>query len=47
MLFSSMVFLWVFLPIVLIIYTLIDGRFKNAFLLFSSLVFYSWGNLNL
>ncbi len=38
-----MVFLWCFLPAVLFIYYVIDKRFKNAFLLFASLLFYFWG----
>ena len=56
MLFSSMLFLWIFLPIVII------GNFalsivnfkqeetrikaKNTFLLTASLIFYAWGNIN-
>ena len=43
MLFSSMVFLWVFLPITLVVYKLIDEKYKNIFLLLSSLIFYAWG----
>lgn len=43
MLFSSMVFLWVFLPITLIAYKLIDNKYKNIFLLIASLIFYAWG----
>lgn len=43
MLFSSMIFLWVFLPITLIIYYCVDNKFKNALLLSASLMFYAWG----
>lgn len=44
MLFSSLVFLWLFLPLVLLIYQLLPGiRSKNALLLIASLFFYSWG----
>lgn len=43
MLFSSMIFLWVFLPITLILHTLIDKKYKNKFLLLASLIFYAWG----
>ena len=43
MLFSSIVFLWVFLPIVLLIYYFIDKKYKNIVLLISSLIFYSFG----
>ena len=54
MLFSSMIFLWVFLPIVLIInYGLnlivknrkLKMRLKNTFLLIASLFFYAWGGV--
>ena len=54
MLFSSMIFLWVFLPIVLIVnYSLnliiknIETRIhiKNVFLLIASLIFYAWGGI--
>ena len=43
MLFNSMVFLWIFLPILLIIYFLINPKYRNFVLLFFSLLFYSWG----
>ena len=44
MLFSSMTFLWLFLPAVLIIYRLLPNLgLKNALLLVASLVFYAWG----
>ncbi|MBB6454563.1 alginate O-acetyltransferase complex protein AlgI [Salirhabdus euzebyi] len=43
MVFSSPVFLFVFLPVVLIGYFLIRNRYKNIFLLIASLFFYSWG----
>ena len=43
MVFSSMVFLCGFLPLVLIIYYLCPGRFRNFFLLIVSLFFYAWG----
>ena len=56
MLFSSMIFLWVFLPIVIIgnfILSLIPFRdayvktfLKNCFLLLASLFFYAWGGIN-
>ena len=54
MLFSSMIFLWVFLPIVLIVnYSLnliikdVKTRIhvKNIFLLIASLIFYAWGGI--
>ena len=56
MLFSSMIFLWVFLPIVIIgnfILSIVKFKnketgikAKNIFLLISSLIFYAWGELN-
>lgn len=43
MLFSSMIFLWLFLPITMISYFIISAKYKNIFLLIASLFFYSWG----
>lgn len=43
MVFSSILFLYFFLPVFLITYHLIDLRYKNLVLLLGSLVFYSWG----
>ena len=43
MLFSSIPFLYYFLPIVLILYAITPRAFKNTVLLISSLVFYAWG----
>lgn len=43
MVFSSMVFLCGFLPLVLIIYYLCPGRLRNFFLFLASLFFYAWG----
>lgn len=43
MLFSSIPFLYYFLPSVLIVYFLAPDRAKNAVLLFFSLLFYAWG----
>ena len=42
MLFSSIVFLFTFLPAVMILY-LLPVRFRNVILLLASLVFYAWG----
>lgn len=44
MLFSSIPFLFYFLPAVLILYFLVPQRFRNTFLLLASLLFYAWGN---
>lgn len=43
MLFSSIVFLFAFLPAVVILYYLLPVRFRNVILLLASLVFYAWG----
>lgn len=45
MLFSSIVFLFTFLPAVMILYYLLPVRFRNVILLLASLVFYAWGEL--
>lgn len=46
MLFSSIVFLFYFLPVVLVLYYLFRKwtPVKNAILLVASLIFYAWGN---
>lgn len=43
MLFSSIVFLFTFLPLTLLLYYLVPQRAKNLVLLIVSLVFYAWG----
>ncbi len=44
MIFSSLTFLFIFLPITLLLYYLMPGiRLKNAALLLCSLIFYAWG----
>ena len=44
MLFSSLVFIWYFLPIAFLAYLCIPGiRAKNLLLLVSSILFYAWG----
>ena len=43
MLFSSLTFLYGFLPAVLIAYFLAPGAWKNGVLLLASLLFYAWG----
>ncbi|MCR4928053.1 MAG: MBOAT family protein, partial [Lachnospiraceae bacterium] len=43
MLFSSLVFIFCFLPAFLILYFAVPERFKNGVLLFFSLIFYAWG----
>lgn len=43
MLFSSVTFLFFFLPVVLVLYYIIPAKGKNIVLLIASLVFYAWG----
>ncbi|WP_409295808.1 MBOAT family O-acyltransferase [Peribacillus sp. SCS-26] len=43
MLFSSTVFLFLFLPVVLVVYYILPRTFKNTWLLGASLAFYAWG----
>lgn len=45
MLFSSVPFLYYFLPVVLILYFLVPKQLRNRVLLLSSLFFYAWGEL--
>ncbi len=43
MVFSSLTFLYIFLPIVLIIYYIVPKNCRNLFILLSGLFFYAWG----
>ena len=43
MLFSSVPFLFYFLPCVLLVYFIVPGKLKNSVLLLASLIFYGWG----
>ena len=43
MVFSSTIFLFIFLPIILIVNFLLDQKMRNYFLLLVSLFFYAWG----
>ena len=43
MVFSSVLFLFRFLPIFMMLYFLAPGRVKNLVLLIGSLIFYAWG----
>jgi Predicted membrane protein involved in D-alanine export len=43
MLFSSMSFIFLFLPIVCITYLLAKRKYHNSILLFASVIFYAWG----
>ncbi len=43
MLFSSLIFLWVFLPLTIIAMLAAGGKYANYVLLAASLIFYAWG----
>lgn len=43
MVFSSMVFLGLFLPVTFLVYYLVPMRLRNAWLALASIVFYAWG----
>ena len=43
MLFSSNIFLFLFLPLTIIIYYVLPRRLRNAFLFLVSIIFYAWG----
>lgn len=43
MVFASPVFLFIFMPVTLVLYWLAPQRFRNALLLLASLLFYAWG----
>ena len=47
MLFSSPIFLFLFLPFVLLVYHIVPKKFKNFILLLFSLGFYTWGEKEL
>ena len=46
MVFSSLVFLFLFLPLTIIIYYILPKYFKNGFLLAASLFFFSWAGVS-
>lgn len=43
MLFSSPIFIFLFLPVFLLVYFILPKKIRNFFLLIASLIFYSWG----
>ena len=43
MVFSSIIFLCGFMPVVFILYYICPNRFRNVLLLIASLIFYAWG----
>ena len=46
MVFSSLVFLFIFLPVTLLLYYLIEIKFRNTLLLIASLIFFAWGGIS-
>lgn len=46
MLFSSIIFLYAFLPVVLILNFLLKKEYKNKLLLIASLIFFAWGGVS-
>lgn len=45
MLFNSVIFLYYFLPLVILLYYLLPKKFRNSFLAISSLLFFAWGGV--
>lgn len=43
MVFSSLIFLYVFLPVSLLVYYLLPGRLRNIWIVLISVFFYAWG----
>lgn len=43
MLFSSITFLFVFLPVTMVLYFVVPQKFRNIIMLIASLIFYAWG----
>lgn len=43
MVFSSLTFLYVFLPLVLIAYYLVPSKWKNIVIFISGIIFFAWG----
>lgn len=44
MVFSSLIFLFLFLPVTLLIYYISPMRIRNTILLAASLIFYAWAS---
>ena len=43
MVFSSLIFIFIFLPLVLISYYVAPKRLRNTIILLASLILYAWG----
>ncbi len=46
MLFSSLTFLFVFLPLLIFVYYIFPQKYRNYILIFFSLIFYAWGGFS-
>ncbi len=46
MLFSSLIFLFIFLPLLILVYYVLPKTFRNYILLLFSIVFYAWGGVS-
>lgn len=44
MIFSSTIFLFIFLPVLLLVYYISNNKLKNSCLFIASLIFYAWGD---
>ena len=42
MIFSSLIFIFIFLPLVLVSYYIVPRRLRNTVILLASLLFYAW-----
>ena len=45
MIFSSPIFMFLFLPLVIVLYWIIGSKWRNLFLIFTSIVFYMFGDI--
>ena len=45
MVFSSIMFLFRFLPVTFLIYYIVPRKFKNLVLMVASMIFYAWGEV--
>ena len=45
MVFSSVVFLYIFLPIMLLIYFIVPKKYKNLVMIIASFIFFAWGEI--
>ena len=43
MIFSSLFFIFVFLPLMLLVYYIVPWKIKNIVILIFSIIFYAWG----